>query len=142
MCIRDSGQRALATGEQGQALDLLPRRPGLHLDARRQHVLWVGEDQPPLPAREEPREDPTEGRSGVEIGVGEDPLDPFVVRLDDVEQVALGAAEVLQRGREEGMPLLERGELFQSQRVDPAERGQGAFGAPEPLLLDLSLIHI
>ena len=85
-------ERALAAGEQREPLDLLARRAGLDLDAGREHVAGVGEDQPALAAGEQPGEDPLELRRGVVEGLGEDLLDALVDLLDDVEQVALAVA--------------------------------------------------
>ncbi len=68
-------------------------------------------------------------------GLGEDLLDALVDLLDDVEEVALGALEVLELGREEGVPLLERRELLERERVDPAEGLQAPLGPAQPLLL-------
>ena len=115
-------QGALATGEQGEPLDLLAGWPGLHLDAGGEHVAGVGEDEPPLAAREQPREDVVEGRADVGPGLGEDLLDPLVDLRDDVEQVLAGPAEVLELLAEELVPLLQGGELLERERVDPAER--------------------
>jgi hypothetical protein len=74
----------------------------------------VGEHQPALAAGEEPREDALELRRRVQVGLGEDLLDPLVDFADDVEQVALGGAEVLELGGEEGVALLEGGELLEA----------------------------
>ena len=94
--------------------------------------------EPALAAGEQPAEDPLELRGRVVEGLGEDPLDPLVDLLDDVEQVALGLLEVLELVGEELVPLLERGELLERQRVDPAEGVQRALGLAQPLLLDLA----
>ena len=86
---RHRDERALATGEQREPLDLLARRPGLDLEAGRQHVGRVGEHEPSLAAGEEPLEDALELHRRVLERLGEDLLDPLVDLLDDVEQVAL-----------------------------------------------------
>ena len=101
-------------------------------------MLGVGEGEPPLSAGEQPRENPLELLGRVAEGLGEGLLDPFVDLLDDVEQVALGPLEVLELRGEEGMALLERGELLEGEGVDPAEGGELAFGRPQPLLLRLA----
>ena len=104
----------------------------------REHVVGVGEDEPPLAAGEEPLEDPLELLPGVVERLGEDLLDALVDLLDDVEQVALGALEVLELRGEEGVPLLERRELLERERVDPAQGLQPPLGLAQPLLLLLA----
>ena len=52
---------------------------------------------------------------------------------DDVEQVLAGGLDVLELGGQEVVALLQRGELLQRQRVDPAQLGElalGLLGAP------------
>ena len=49
---RNRGQGTLAARQQRQALDLLARGPSFDLDARREHVVRVGEHQVALAARE------------------------------------------------------------------------------------------
>ena len=75
----------------------------------------------------------------VGVGLGEDLLDPLVDLADDVEQVAAGALEVLELLGEELVPLLERRELLERQRVDPAELGQRPLGGAQPLGLLLAV---
>ena len=89
---RHRDQRPLATGEQREPLDLLAGRPGLDLDAGVEHVVGVGEHQPALAAREQPREGLLEGPLHVGVGLGEDLLDPGVDLADDVEEVACGSS--------------------------------------------------
>ena len=72
------------------------------------------------------------------VGRREDLLDPLVDLADDVEQVAPGLLEVLELLGEELVALLERGELLEGQRVDPAEQGQRPVGGTGPLLLLLA----
>lgn len=132
---RHRGQRALPAGEQRQPLDLLARGPGLDVHARGEHVVGVGQDQPSLTAREQPAEDALELPGGVPEGLGEDLLDALVDLLDDLEQVGAGLLQVLQLLAEELVPLLQRRELLQRQRVDLAELLVGALGGLQPLLL-------
>src|SRR5690606_26583592 len=116
----DSHERALAAGEQREPLDLLARGARLDLEPRRQQVVGIGEDEPSLTAREEPLEDALELDSSVLEGLGEDALDPLVDLPDDVEEVALGALEVLELLGEELVPLLEGRELLEREGVDAA----------------------
>ena len=89
----------------------------------------------PVPAREEGGEDALELALHVGEGGGEDVVDALVDLADDGEQVAPGALEVLELGGEEAVPLLQRRELLQRQRVDLAEGGQVALGLGGPALL-------
>src|SRR4029453_6472437 len=131
-------QRPLATGEQRQPLDLLARWPRLDIEAGGEHVLGISEDQAALPAGEQSGEHALELHGDVVVRLGEDPLDPLVDLADDVEQVALGPLQVLQLRREKRVPLLQGGELLQSQRVDLPQRGQPPLTTAEPLLLGLT----
>ena len=89
----------------------------------------------PVPAREQRGEDALELPLHVGEGGGEDVVDPLVHLADDGEQVAAGGLEVLELGGEEAVPLLQRRELLQRQRVDLAEGGQVALGLRRPALL-------
>ena len=60
---------------------------------------------------------------------------------DDVEEVLAGGLEVLELLGEELVPLLQRGELLQRQRVDPAEHRQRALGRAQPLGLLLAVVR-
>ena len=135
---RHRDQRPLATGEQREPLDLLAGRPRLDLDAGVEHVVGVGEDQPPLAAGEQPGERRLEGLLHVGVGLGEDLLHPRVDLADDVEQVVAGLLEVLELLGEEAVPLLQRRELLERQRVDRAEHRQLALGGAQPLGLLLA----
>jgi hypothetical protein len=118
-------------------LDLLAGRARFDLETGREHVVGVGEQQPPLAAGEQPREDPLELRGRVVERRHEGLLDPLVDLPDDVQQVALGGFEVFELGGEERVPLFERGILLQREGVDPPESGELALGRPQPLLLGL-----
>ena len=71
---------------------------------------------------------------------GEDLVDPLVDLADDGEQVAPGGLEVLELGGQEPVPLLQRRELLQRQRVDLAQRGEVALGLGRPALLDGTVV--
>ena len=135
-------QGPLATGEQREPLDLLARRPRLDVEPGGEHVVRVGEDQPTLAAGEQPAEDPLELDRDIVVGLGEDPLDPLVDLADDVEQVALDRLRSSSWVGEERVPLLQRGELLQRQRVDPPERREPPLAAAQPLLLGLAHVGL
>src|SRR5207244_5539809 len=61
-------------------------------------------------------------------------LYPVVDLLDHGEQVAPGLAEVIELGGQEGVPLGERLELLQGQRVDLAQPVQLALRVGGPSL--------
>ena len=126
---RHRGQRLLPTGQQRQPLDLLAGRTGLHLDAGGQHVVGVGEPQPALAAGEQRGEHPLELALHVGVGVGEHLQDAGVDVGHDVQQVLACGLDVLELGGQEVVALLQRRELLERQRVDPAQLGQLAFGA-------------
>ncbi|MBG9885587.1 hypothetical protein ABE10_03080, partial [Bacillus toyonensis] len=118
---RDGRQRALPAGEEGEAFDLLPDGTDGDLDPGVQQVIGRGERDAARTTGEEQREDLTEGLSGVLERVGEDRLHPLVQVRDDREQVLPRLGEVGELFGEEGMPLFQRGELLERQRVDAAE---------------------
>ena len=126
---RHRGQRLLPTGQQRQPFDLLAGRTRLHLDAGGEHVVGVGEPQPALAAGEQRGEHPAELTLHIGVGVGEHLQDARVDVGHDVEQVFAGGLDVLELGGQEVVALLQRGELLQRQRVDPAQLGQLSFGA-------------
>ena len=74
----------------------------------------------------------------VGVRLGEDLLDPGVDLADDVEQVLAGPLEVLELLGEEAVPLLQRAELLERERVHRAEHRQLALGGAQPLLLLLA----
>ena len=132
---RDRGQRLLAAGQQRQPLDLLAGRPRLDLDAGGQHVVGVGEQQPALAAGEQRRKHLLELAFHVDVGLGEHLQDAVVDVGDDVEQILAGRLDVLELGGQEVVALLQRGELLQRQRIDPAELVEFAFGLLRAALL-------
>ena len=71
----------------------------------------------------------------VDEGLGEHLQDAGVDVGDDVEQILAGALDVLELRGQEVVALLQRGELLQRQRVDPAELVEFAFGLLGPALL-------
>src|SRR5690606_7389618 len=91
---RDGGQRPLAAREQREPLDLLARRPRLHLEPGREHVVGVGEQPPALAAGEQPAEDALELARGVGERLGEDGLDALVDLADDLLEVGARLLEV------------------------------------------------
>ena len=127
---RHGGQRALATGQQRQPLDLLARRAGLDLDAGGEHVLRVGQHQPASTAGEQPGEHLLELHGHVGVGGGEHLLDPGVHVVDQVEQVLARALQVVELLGQEAVALLERGELLEGQRVDLAQQRHGLLRRP------------
>ena len=94
----------------------------------------------PVAAREERGEDALELPLHVGEGGGEHVVDPLVDLADDGEQVAPGGLEVLELGGQEAVPLLQRRELLQRQRVDLAEGGEVALGLGRPPLLDGAVV--
>ncbi len=73
-------------------------------------------------------------------GGGEDLLDPLVDLLDDVQEVLARGLEILQLLGQELVPLLQRRELLQRQRVDLAEREIVLLRLPEPAFLLLAVV--
>ena len=131
----DGGERALPSAEEREALDLLARRLDAHLDAGREQVLRIGELDAAGAPGEQDREDDIEGGPGVLERRREDVLHLLVDLLDDREQVPARVREVGELLGEEPVPLLERLELLERERIHPAELGELAFGTGEPLLL-------
>src|SRR6516162_10390027 len=131
----DRGQRALATGQQRQPLDLLARRPGFDVDARGEHVVGLGQYQPALAAGEQPREDLLELGRGVGEGRREHLLDPVIDLFDHGEQVPPGLLQVLELVGQERVALLQRRVLLQGQGVDLAELVKLALRGGGTLLL-------
>ncbi len=121
--------------KQREPLHLLARRPGLELDPGRKHVVRLGEDQLALAAGENAAEDLLELPRGVGERVGKHLLHPVVDLLDHREQVTAGLAEILELGDQERVPLFERGELLERQRVDLAKLVKLALGLVGPMLL-------
>ena len=64
----------------------------------------------------------------VDEGLGEHLQDAVVDVGDDVEQILAGPLDVLELGGQEVVALLERGELLQRQRINPAELVEFAIG--------------
>ena len=91
---RHRGQRPLPAAQQRQALDPLARRARLDLDAGGEHVVRIGEHEPPLAAGEEPVEDDRELAGRIGVGPGEGLLDAGVDLLDDAQQVVARRLEV------------------------------------------------
>ena len=89
----------------------------------------------PLAAGEQPSEDLFELLGGVPVGRREHFLHPAVDVGNDVQQVPAGRFQVLELGGEEPVAFLQCGEFLQRQRVDLAQGGQVAFGAPQPFFL-------
>jgi hypothetical protein len=118
---RHGGQRPLAAGEQREPLDLLARRPGLDLDAGGEHVLGVGQDQPALAAREQPAEDALELAGRVPKASVKTCSTRSSTSFTTCQQVGAGLLQVLQLLGEELVPLLQRRELLQRERVHLAE---------------------
>ena len=83
----------------------------------------------PSAAGEQRGENPAELTFHIGVGVGEHLQDARVDVGHDVEQVFAGGLDVLELGGQEVVALLQRGELLERQRVDPAQLGQLAFGA-------------
>ena len=131
---RQRGQAALATRQQRQLLDVLPARLGLDLDAGLQQVIGLGEHEPPRPAREEVAEEGRKVIGDVGIGGGEDRLDLMVDGLDDPRELTTGRAHVLELLVEEGVTLLQLGELLEGQRVDRPEQAQFPIQLAYPAL--------
>ena len=132
---RDRRERPLATGEQREPLDLLARGLHRHLDAGGEHVLGVGKMDAATAAREQHREDLVERVLGVFERRPEDVLHLLVDLVDDRQQVLAGRGEVGELLGEEPVPLLERLELLERQRVHSAELAQLALRRREAGLL-------
>ena len=133
--VRQRGQAALAARQQRQLLHVLAARLGLDLDAGVQQVVgvWSARACPTPP-----------GNSGANSWVkcaltsanaaANTRLDLEVDGLDHPQQVAAGAADVLELRLEERVPLLQLVELLERERVDRARagaaRGRGRARAP------------
>ncbi len=78
---------------------------------------------------------------GVGERVGEHLLHPVVDLLDDGEQVPPGLAEVLELGLKERVPLFQRGELLQRQRVDLPKLVKLPLRRVSALALDVPVIR-
>ena len=85
----------------------------------------------------------TSSNSALDVvpGLGEDLLDLGVDVVDDVEQVLAGLAQVVELLGEELVPLLQRRELLQRERVDLAEHRHRPLGAAQPLGLLLAVVR-
>ena len=94
----------------------------------------------PCPPGNSVAKTPSNSRCDVGERGGEDVVDALVDLADDGEQVAAGGLEVLELGGQEAVPLLQRRELLQRQRVDLAEGGEVALGPGGPALLDGAVV--
>src|SRR5690606_16844321 len=72
---------------------------------------------------------------GVGEGVRKDALHPVVEVADDLEQIFARLSQVLKLFGEEEVPLLERREFFERERVDSPEFREPLLGLSEPLFL-------
>ena len=130
---RDEG--ALAAGEQAEPLDLLARRAGLDLDAGREHVAGSVRTSRPSP----PGKRRAKTRSNWASVSWKASVKTSSTRSST--SLTMSSRSRLERLRssswvgEEGVPLLERRELLERERVDPAEGLQAALGLAQPLLL-------
>ena len=115
---RDRGQGTLAARQQRQALNLLARGPSLNLDARRQHVVRVGEHQVAHPAREQHAEDVLELLARLGERRREGLLHQAIHVLHDAQQVRLRCLEILDLVHQELVPRGQRLVLLERQRVD------------------------
>ena len=70
----------------------------------------------------------------VREGLGEDADDLLVDRADDASELAAGATDVLELLGEEPVPLLQRRQLLQRQRVDRTHQAELAVELPHPRL--------
>ena len=125
---------ALATGQQREPLDSLAGRSRLDIDAGREHVVGIGQHEPALAAGEEPADDRLEFVRNVGIRGTEDLLHPVVHFPDHRQQVTAGLLQVLKLRHQECVPLLERSELFQRERIDLAELIELPLGPCRPAL--------
>ena len=76
-----------------------------------------------------------EGRPGVFEGGEEDHLHPLVELFDDRDEVLARLRQVGQLFREELVPLLERRELLEGERVHAAELGELPLSVLQPSAL-------
>ena len=83
----------------------------------------VSVSRPVPPGEERPHEN-LEVLVHVGEGLGEHPHDLVVDGPDDLVQLAAGPAHVLDLLLQEPVPLLERAELFEGERVDRSDRRQ------------------
>ena len=121
---RQRREAALAAGEQRQLLDVLAAGLGLDLDAGLEQVVGLGEHEPSRAAREEVAEQGGEVIGDVGVGGGEHRLDLVIDGLDHPRQLAPCRAHVLELLVEEGVALLQLGELLERERVDRTEQAQ------------------
>ena len=120
-------QRSLATRQQRQPLDLLARRSRFDIDARVQHVVRIGQDQPAFAAREQPSKHALELARSVFVRRREYLLHALVDLAHDLHQVLAAALQILELLAQESVPLFECRELLECQRVDSAQQRQRAF---------------
>ena len=131
--VRHGHQRPLPTRQQRQAAHVASSRTHLDLDTGVEKVLGIGERQAARPPREE-RGDQV-GEVLVDVGEGrvEDMHDLFVQRADDLAQLALSLADILDLGLQELVALTELGQLLHGQWVDRSDGGQLRLELRHPL---------
>ena len=121
------GQRregSLATGQQGELLDVLAARLGLDLDAGVEQVVRIGQHELADATREQHREQALEVDAHVGESRREHRLDLHVDGLDDPGQLTARVADVFELGFEERVAFLQLIELLERERVDGAEQAQ------------------
>src|SRR5690606_11333848 len=128
-------ERALTARQQRQPLDLLTGGLHVHLDARRQQVVGVGEADASAATRKQHRKQIIERGAGIFERRREDVFHAVVELVNDREQVFARVGEVGELVGEELVPLLERRELLQRERVHPAQLRELALEPREARLL-------
>ena len=130
---RQRGERALATGQQRQLLDVLARRLGLDLDAGVEQVVGVGEHEPARAAGEQRREQlrrssaPTSAKAAANtFSISSSTA---LMTCASSRRVSLHVLELL---LEERVALLQLVELLERERVDRAHQAQLALELADP----------
>ena len=126
---RDRRERPLAARQQRQSLDLLAGRPHRDLDAGRERDRRgsVSEMLPVPPGKRIGNTSPNAALRVLERRE-EDRLHPLVELVDDRQQVLAGLGEVGELLGQELVPLLERRELLERERIDATELRELALG--------------